>query len=264
MVEGDYKRLVQVVSNLLTNAAKYTPEGGNIVVRLQVHPAEVLVEVSDNGIGMAPEMLSHVFDLFAQAKRTSDRSQGGLGLGLALVKNLVESHGGSVLAGSEGIGRGSTFTVRLPRLSSKPVSTPHAGTVSGKRIDYPGSPLRVLIVDDNADAANVLQMLLSTTGHEVRIEYTAASAIERARQFAPQVCLLDIGLPDMDGKDLARRLRSMPETADAMLIAATGYGQEQDRKDTIAAGFDHHFVKPVDTAKLLALLKAFRPRRAAQ
>jgi signal transduction histidine kinase/ActR/RegA family two-component response regulator len=252
-VLGDRKRLIQVVVNMLNNAAKYTPEDGNISVRLQVLADDVALEISDNGIGIPPEMVSRVFDLFAQAERTSDRSQGGLGLGLALVKSLVAAHGGSVHAASEGAGKGSTFTVRLPRLASQPAAMADHGTMK-QHASNSIQPLRIMVVDDNADAANTLEMLLDATGHDVSVEYAAAKAIERARSTSPQVCLLDIGLPDMDGNDLARRLRTMPETAAAVLIAVTGYSQEQDRKKSIAAGFDYHFVKPVDTAKLLALL----------
>jgi signal transduction histidine kinase len=252
-VLGDRKRLVQVVANLLNNASKYTPEEGNIVVRLQVVADDVVLEVSDNGIGIAPEMVSRVFDLFAQAERTPDRSQGGLGLGLALVKNLVASHGGNVHARSDGLGKGSTFMVRLPRVTS-PSATDDNRTAKRAASDSV-QPLRIMVVDDNADAADTLEMLLHATGHDVAVEYAATSAIERARRTLPQVCLLDVGLPDMDGNELARRLRAMPETASAILIAVTGYGQEQDRKKSIGAGFDYHFIKPVDTAKLLSLLE---------
>lgn len=257
IVVGDYKRLVQVIANLLTNASKYTPEGGNIVVRLQVGADEVALDISDNGVGMAPDLVSRVFDLFTQAKRTSDRSQGGLGLGLALVKNLVESHGGSVHAQSQGQGKGSTFSVRLPRRVSNAAATPDLHALN-ERDSGAVQSLRIMVVDDNADAAGTLAMLLMAKGHSVCIEHTARGAIEQARRSLPQVCLLDIGLPDMDGRQLAQRLRHMPETATALLIAVTGYGQEQDRRDALAAGFDHHLVKPVDATKLTALLGDFR------
>lgn len=252
-VLGDHKRLVQVVVNLLNNAAKYTPEGGNITVQLRVSADEVVLAVSDNGIGMAPELLSQVFDLFAQAERSPDRSQGGLGLGLALVKNLVELQGGSVGAESGGPGKGSTFTVHLPRLVSEPAVAPGSGSVWDQPSN-PVQPLRVLVVDDNADAANTLNMFLDASGHEVFTEYTAARAIERAQETTPHVCLLDIGLPEMDGYELARRLRTMPGMARTVLIAVTGYGQEQDKKKSTEAGFDYHLVKPVNTARLLTLL----------
>lgn len=254
-VVGDRKRLVQVIANILGNASKYTQEGGNIVVRLQIHPDEIMLDVSDNGIGMAPDMVSRVFELFAQAERTPDRSQGGLGLGLALVKNLVLSHGGNVGAYSNGPGKGSTFTVRLPRM---PLQSEAANTreATQQLARHAAQPLRIMVVDDNKDAANTLEMFLGATGHIVSVEYVAANAIERARATLPHVCLLDLGLPDMDGHELARRLRAMPETCTAVLIAVTGYSQERDREKSIASGFDHHFVKPLDTAKLARLLSS--------
>ncbi len=252
-VVGDRKRLVQVVANMLTNAAKYTPEGGNIDVRLRVLPDEVVLDISDNGIGMAPELVTRVFDLFAQAERTPDRSQGGLGLGLALCKSLVESHGGNVHAESDGPGKGSTFTARLPRLASGPIAA-HDSSAAHEHPPDTVESLRVMVVDDNVDAVSTLKILLGAAGHEVFTEHTASQAIERARCISPQVFLLDIGLPDMDGNELVRRLRAMPETAGAVLIAVTGYGQEQDKQNSIAAGFDHYLVKPIDIAKLLTLL----------
>lgn len=254
-VQGDRKRLIQIVANIVGNASKYTPEEGNIAVRLQAHADEVVLIISDNGIGMEPELAARVFELFAQAERTPDRSQGGLGLGLALVKNLVASHGGSVHAHSKGLGEGSTFTVRLPRLVTQIYASAAAGQAMAQR---PGAeqrqPLRILVVDDNIDAANMLEMFLDTGGHAVSVEYLACAAIERARSISPQVCFLDIGLPDMDGYELARQLRSMPETAQAVLIALTGYTQGQDKEKSLAAGFDHHFVKPVDAAQLVNVL----------
>jgi signal transduction histidine kinase len=251
-VMGDQKRLVQVIANLLNNSAKYTPEGGNIVLSVELRQRQVVLSVADDGIGMEPELVSRVFDLFAQAERTSDRSQGGLGLGLALVKSLIGLHGGSVQAYSKGAGAGSTFTVRLPRLTHRP-----AQSESGSELELTPAPtaaLRMMVVDDNVDAAHTLAMFLEAEGHDVVIEYEAENALARARVAAPSVCLLDIGLPDIDGNELARRLRSMPETAKAVLIAVTGYGQEHDRKNAFAAGFDYHFVKPVDTSKLASLL----------
>jgi signal transduction histidine kinase/ActR/RegA family two-component response regulator len=254
LVLGDRKRLIQVVTNVLNNASKYTPEQGDIVVRLEVQADDVVLEISDNGIGIAPEMVDQVFELFAQAKRTSDRSQGGLGLGLALAKSLVASHGGSIHAASKGIGKGSVFTLRLPRLNRKPAGTMEMKTIA-QEAPVSAKPLRIMVVDDNIDAANTLEMLLDANGHDVSVEYTADSAIERARRISPQVCLLDIGLPDMDGNELARRLRSLPETATAVLIAVTGYNQDQDRKKSVEAGFDHYFIKPLDPAKLSTLLQ---------
>jgi signal transduction histidine kinase len=251
-VTGDQKRLVQVVANLLNNSAKYTPEGGNIELSVELQDSWVVLVVADNGIGMDPELVSRVFDLFAQAERTSDRSQGGLGLGLALVRSLVGLHGGSVQAYSEGLGEGSRFTVRLPRLAERPASAGDENESSP--MPASGAGLRLMVVDDNVDAAHTLAMFLEAEGHDVVVEYQADNALARARDRAPNVCLLDIGLPDVDGNELARRLRSMPQTAEAVLIAVTGYGQEQDKKNAFAAGFDYHFVKPVDTSRLASLL----------
>ena len=260
-VLGDKKRLVQVIANLLNNAAKYTPDSGGIVLRLEVRPQEIVLTVVDNGIGMEPDLVLRVFDLFAQAERTSDRSQGGLGLGLALVKSLVVLHGGSVQAHSKGLGQGSTFTVRLPRLVAMPVLIAQDREDGQSRPAY-AKALRVMIVDDNVDAARTLQMFLHASGHDVFVEYKAADAFKRARIDMPGVCLLDIGLPDMDGNELARRLRMIPEMAGTVLIAVTGYGQEQDREKSFEAGFDYHFVKPIDTAKLAALLAEIGARQA--
>ncbi|TCS39359.1 signal transduction histidine kinase [Paucimonas lemoignei] len=252
IVRGDMKRLVQVFANLLGNAVKYTPEGGLIHLRLKLNKEQVLVTVEDNGIGMSPEFVPHVFDLFAQAERTSDRSAGGLGLGLALVKSLVEQHEGEVSCVSGGVGKGSQFTVCLPRQSGhenqlERRSMPREQVAAGKA-------LKILVVDDNIDAAQSLSLLLSSSGHQVLTEHQAWPALEAARTEKPDVCILDIGLPDMDGTELARQLRAFPETAKTFLIALTGYGQPQDREDALKAGFNHHITKPVNFANLLSLL----------
>jgi PAS domain S-box-containing protein len=252
MVRGDKKRLVQVLANLLNNAAKYTPEGGNIALKVEVHAAHVVIEVEDSGIGMAPGLVARAFDLFAQAERTSDRSSGGLGLGLALVRSLSELHHGTVSCESPGPGKGSTFTVCLPRLVQESNQAGHQQADSHAQQET-GS-LRIMVVDDNVDAASMLAMLLEASGHQVTVEHGSRRALERARQESPQVCLLDIGLPEIDGIELARRLRAQSETAHALLIAVTGYGQEQDREQTLAAGFDHHLVKPIDTNALTAII----------
>lgn len=250
---ADKKRLVQVVANILNNAAKYTTEGGHLTLCTAVNDSQVLIEVIDDGIGMTTEMTQHAFDLFAQAVRTSDRSSGGLGLGLALVKSMVELHGGTVTCKSAGLGKGSTFTICLPLLLEKTYSSsellPETGLQSG-----PATLLRVLVVDDNADAAEMLKLLLEAMGHEVLVEHGPYNALERARLDKPHVCLLDIGLPDIDGNELARRLRGQRENHDVTLIAITGYGQEGDRVNTLSAGFKYHLVKPVDTTKLVAIL----------
>jgi signal transduction histidine kinase/ActR/RegA family two-component response regulator len=257
-VSGDHKRLVQVVANLLGNATKYTPEGGRINLRLVADGAQFLLTVSDDGIGMDAQLVKRVFDLFTQAERTPDRSQGGLGLGLALAKSLVELHGGSVDAHSDGLGHGSTFSVRLPRHSQDLNAAPaHGGTdQAARRFGHSATPLRIMVVDDNIDAVHTLQLFLKAAGHNVEIAYSGADALALASVFKPDACLLDIGLPDFDGNELARRLRLLPETATATLVAMTGYGRQQDRDIASAAGFDHYLVKPVSTAQLSEVLAA--------
>lgn len=258
-VLGDAKRLVQVVANLLNNAAKYTPEGGHVALTMAVRDERVRLAVADDGIGMAPGLVHQVFELFAQAERGSDRSQGGLGIGLALVKSLVELHHGSVSAHSAGLGLGSEFSVCLP-LAAKADEAPAESPSMPARAGPDG--LRLLLVEDNEDAADVLAMFLEAAGHRVAVEHDSISALIRGRQEKPDVCLLDIGLPDIDGCELARRLRAQPELADTVLIALTGYGREQDRSRAIAAGFAHYFVKPVDTSVLGALLDQLRLQRS--
>jgi len=255
-VEGDKARLVQVVANVLGNATKYTPEGRAIDLRAEVRAMDesgmLVLSVRDEGIGMERELTTRVFDLFAQAERSPDRSQGGLGLGLALVRNLVELQGGAVGCSSPGLGKGSTFVISLPLLQG---ALPDAGPVAAASAAAgPADTLKVLVVDDNVDAAETLGLLLAAQGHEVVVEHGALRALERARSLGPDVCLLDIGLPEIDGRELARRLRAQPETAHAVLVAVTGYGQQQDREDAFAAGFQHHLVKPVDFDALARLL----------
>ena len=250
-VKGDLKRLIQIIANLLNNAAKYTPDGGHIVLALEVSEDAVSLSVTDNGIGMTKKVIGNVFELFTQAERTPDRSQGGLGIGLALVKSLVELHGGTVEAQSEGTGAGSRFSVQLPRIYAAAAATAR---------DAQGDALpvlkrrRLLVVDDNTDAAEMLGTYLEYAGYETFIEHDAAGALARAGAQLPDICLLDIGLPDMDGIELARRLKNRPDTAKSMLIAITGYGQDLDRQKTLEAGFSHHFVKPVDMTRLLEVL----------
>jgi PAS domain S-box-containing protein len=256
-VLGDRKRLVQVVANLLNNSAKFTPEGGNIQLRTEVRDGHVVLHVSDDGIGMEPETAARVFELFAQAERTPDRSSGGLGLGLALVKSLVELQGGSVTCSSQGLGQGSTFTVSLPLSSEGGEHAQGAGRSPGQAA---AGGLRVTVVDDNVDAATMLALLLDASGHRTTVEHGSVQALERSRHDPADVYLLDIGLPEMDGNELARRLRAQPETARSVLIAVTGYGQEHDRQRALQAGFAHHLVKPVDPDKLNALLAQVRPR----
>jgi len=249
-VLGDRTRLIQVLSNILNNAAKYTPSGGQIGLSARVEGSDVRIAVRDNGQGIEPPVLPYIFDLFTQAERTSDRSQGGLGLGLALVKSLVLLHGGRVDALSDGLGEGSEFVVYLPLLE-------HVEDVTSAQpaVPAPGaSGLRVLVVDDNVDAAEMLSTLLEMNGYAVTVEFDGASALATASRERPDVALLDIGLPDMDGLELARRLRAQPETAGAVLVALTGYGQVEDQQQAHQAGFNHHMVKPADLDKLLTLL----------
>lgn len=255
MVQGDKKRLVQVLANILNNAAKYTAEGGHLALRTSVQDQEVLIEVTDDGIGMTPETAKYAFDLFAQAERSSDRSSGGLGLGLALVKSLVELHGGSVTCKSSGLGQGSTFSICLPRLAVQRQLASRPAGVS-VALATPAASLKILLVDDNVDAAEMLKLLLESMGHDVLVEHGPLRALEQARLYKPQVCLVDIGLPEIDGNEVARRLRAQPENTDAVLVAVTGYGQESDRASTLAAGFGHHLVKPVDTTALTSILSA--------
>ena len=256
LVFGEEMRLVQVVVNLLNNAAKYTPEAGAISVTLDSGAGAVQLDVSDTGIGMTPEMAARAFELFAQAERGSDRAQGGLGLGLALVKSLVELHGGRAACRSAGPGQGSTFSLSLPKLDARGEDAPAAPVDDA--IVAQARKLRILVVDDNVDAAATLAMLLELMGHEVMVEHDPYRALERAGAEAAQVYLLDIGLPGIDGNELSRRLRARPANGRATLIALTGYGQEPDREKTAAAGFDHHLVKPVDSAALAALLARVR------
>ncbi len=258
LVLGDMKRLVQVIANVLHNAAKYTQEGGAIVLETTLHDGHVRITIADNGIGMVPELVSRVFELFAQAERSSDRSLGGLGLGLALVNSLVGLHGGDVTCESAGLGHGSTFTVRLPRLVVQESGAAPRASGAGA-LQARGRGLRIMVVDDNVDAAEMLAMLLGQSGHQVWVEHTAQAALERVRHDRPDVCLLDIGLPDASGYELAQQLRAIDATAGALLVAVTGYGQEKDRAQSLAAGFDHHLVKPVDIAALASIMAATSP-----
>jgi signal transduction histidine kinase len=250
-LEVDPTRLAQVLANLLNNSAKYTPEGGRIQVAADREGARLVVRVTDSGVGMPVDMLPQVFEMFTQVGRSIDRSQGGLGIGLTLVRRLVEMHGGSVEAHSDGPGTGSTFTVRLP-LAPRAPSRPSQGT-SPASIGAARS--RILVVDDNVDAAATLATMLTFDGHEIALAHTGPEALEIAGPFRPDVVLLDIGLPGMNGYEVARRL-ARPEGP--VLIAITGWGGEEDRKQAHAAGFHHHLVKPVDPDELSALLADVR------
>jgi len=248
-VRGDAARLVQCVSNLLSNAAKYTPRGGEISVRSYADADDVGVEVTDNGIGISADLLPRVFDLFVQSERSLERAEGGLGIGLAVVKRLIEMHDGEVIARSAGLGRGSTFTIRLPRINAPAAEAPTETPLQGE-------PRRLLIVDDNVDAADSLALLLTAQGHEVAVAYRPSEALARAEALRPEVALLDIGLPEMDGYELARRLRAMPQLQGMRLYALTGYGQAEDQLRSRAAGFDGHLIKPVDLQALERALAA--------
>jgi signal transduction histidine kinase len=249
LLEGDPVRLEQVFTNLFTNAVKYTPAGGRVEVSVEEADGEAIVRFKDSGVGISPEMLPRVFDLFAQADRTLDRSQGGLGIGLTLVRNLVELHGGSVSAFSEGLGRGSEFVVRLPRTAASVAA-------KGKRRDDgggEGAVYRVLVVEDNADTRELLSTMLEHLGHDVRSARDGIAALDAARVFQPQVLLIDIGLPRIDGYEVARRARELLGRS-AILVALTGYGQPEDKRRALDAGFDVHFTKPIDAKKLKRLL----------
>ncbi len=251
-VLGDPKRLIQVLANLLDNAAKYTPEGGHIHVSAEVDKGAAHIRVSDNGAGIEPPLQLHIFELFAQGERRPDRSQGGLGIGLALVKSLVAMHDGQITCHSDGAGKGAEFTLVLPIIHTDP-SQP-SQTTPGKSSIIDIQKLRILVVDDNVDAADMLAAFLMEIGHDVFVEHDAKRGLERACIERPHACVLDIGLPGMDGYELARRLRVQQETAHSILVALTGYAQEQDREQAAQAGFDHHFAKPLDLSLLVAIL----------
>ena len=254
-VLGDEKRLVQVLTNLLNNAVKYTPEGGNIDLAIEADGPRIILRVKDDGIGMAPELQPQVFELFTQAERSAQRAQGGLGIGLALVKSLVELHGGEVGCVSAGRDKGSEFTVMLPRLLA---SQAGASELPLGGLPHVENPLNILVVDDNTDAAIMLAMYLTAVGHEARVEHTPSAALAAAAASLPDVCILDIGLPEMDGYELAVRLKSQDTRSRTTYVAVTGYGQVHDRQRSIDAGFAYHLVKPVDTTKLALLLSTIK------
>jgi signal transduction histidine kinase/integral membrane sensor domain MASE1/ActR/RegA family two-component response regulator len=251
-LNGDVVRLAQVVSNLLNNAAKYTEKGGKIWLTCARDKDEAVVRVRDTGIGIAPEMMSRIFDLFVQARRAHDRAQGGMGIGLTLVRSLVEMHGGSAEAHSDGPGKGSEFVVKFPILNKSGKDDDQAESVEASPAQQPRR--RVLVVDDNVDVAESLAILLRLQGHDVRVAYDAHSALEQATTHPPDLAFLDLGMPEMDGCELARRFRASPVLEDVVLVALTGWGQEEDRRRTKQAGFDHHLVKPVEAGALTLLL----------
>jgi signal transduction histidine kinase/DNA-binding response OmpR family regulator len=260
-VDGDPTRLAQVIGNLLNNASKYTPEGGRIDVSAQSLTDRLRLTVRDSGLGIPQHMLGRIFEPFTQVEEVRDRAQGGLGIGLALVRRLVDMHGGHVEAASEGSGRGSAFTLELP-LHAGPASA-RADDTAPEVVAPQGSPLRVLIADDNDDAASMLTLLLEFAGHEVSVAHDGQEAIELARTFRPDVAFLDIGMPRVNGFDAARRIRADSGDHRVVLIALTGWGQPEDRRRTMEAGFDEHRVKPVDCDDLLRMLSRVSAESAA-
>jgi CheY-like chemotaxis protein/nitrogen-specific signal transduction histidine kinase len=252
-IEADPLRISQVIANLLTNAAKYTNPGGILRLSVSVHEATLTLTVSDNGMGIDPQALPRVFDMFVQVKGPLDRQEGGLGIGLAVSKKLVELHGGTVEARSEGLNRGSEFIVRIPCVvvaAEAPPSDSAAGALAMKR-----ARLRVLVADDNRDAADSLAMLLQLDGHEVSVAHDGLKALELIKQSRPHVALLDIGMPGLNGYQVAEQARSNAGSSQIMLIALTGWGQAQDLQRANAAGFDHHLVKPAEPNAVRALLQ---------
>jgi signal transduction histidine kinase len=256
-VDGDSVRLTQVVGNLLNNAAKFTPPGGHIALAACLEGTQAVIRVTDNGIGISEEQADTIFDLFAQAGHAPDRVQDGLGIGLSLVRTLVNLHGGTVTVRSEGSGHGSTFEVRLPTLAGTPEAD---GTDCAAPAAAPARPTdayRILVVDDNIDSAEIVSALLQFAGHEVHMAHDGAGAIEAALRLKPDVVFLDIGLPDMSGVDVAAAMRGHPELAKTVLIALTGYGQDKDRMGAMAAGFNHHLTKPVNMETLNDTVRTF-------
>ncbi|HEX5718385.1 MAG TPA: ATP-binding protein, partial [Thermoanaerobaculia bacterium] len=252
-IEADVVRLGQVLSNLLNNAAKYTERAGHIWLTAAREGDEVVLRVRDTGVGIAPDLLPRVFDLFMQADRSLDRSRGGLGIGLTLARRLVELHGGSVAAHSAGHGLGSELVVRLPILPPADAEAERHRNADA-RPARASAPCRILVVDDNVDSADSLALLLRLRGHEVEAVYDGHTALERAVSSQSDVIVLDIGLPGLDGYQVASELRKLPQTAKALLVALTGYGQEEDQRRAREAGFDHHLTKPVAPQVLYDLL----------
>jgi CheY-like chemotaxis protein len=248
-VEGDFERLCQVLVNLLDNAARYTEEGGEITLSAAREDDAVVITVKDNGNGIAPEMLPVIFDLFMRARRSAGEPQGGLGIGLSLVRNVVELHGGSVEAKSGGATQGAEFTVRLPLPDQQARAEHPVKTQAGRE-----TPRRIVVIDDNVDAAESLAMLLRLKGHEVHVAYDGPEGVDLTKKTSPDCVLVDIGLPGIDGYEVAKRLRAY-DSDGMLLVALTGYGQAEDRLKSEQAGFDHHLVKPVSQSVLEDLLR---------
>lgn len=249
-LHADAARLEQVVANRLANAAKYTEEDGHVWLTVQQEADECVMRVRDTGVGITPALLPCIFDLFTQAERSLDRSQGGLGIGLALVQQLTKLHGGKVEASSV-LGQGSEFVVRLPMAPTDASRPPSPITETGQPTTR---SLRVLVVDDNVDTVSSFSMLLKALGHDVRSAYDGSTAVQAALDYRPDVVFLDIGLPGLNGYEVANRIRQHPVLKNVVLVASTGYGQDSDRQISLEAGFDHHLVKPARLAEILQIL----------
>jgi len=248
-VNADRTRLAQVFANLLNNSAKYSEPGQPISVSFGRDGNDAVVRVRDMGIGIHPEMLPRVFEMFRQADRTGGRARGGLGIGLSLVKRIVEMHHGTVTATSEGLGQGSEFVIRLPAIDA-----PHPAVETAIPVSDDSRRRRILVVDDNEDAAESLAALLSINGHDTRLAYDGPDALREAERFRPDVVFLDIGMPTLDGHETAKLIRRQPWGRDMVLIALTGWGQSEDRRRSKDAGFNHHLVKPADPVMVTTLL----------
>jgi len=257
-LSGDATRLAQVLSNLLINAAKYTPPHGHIALAVEVDGQEAVISVRDSGIGIAPESLPEIFEKFAQVRSTQDRANGGLGIGLALSKGLVHMHGGTISASSAGVGAGAEFLIRLP-ITVAPAPTHE---VPNTATSVPVGGLKVLVADDNEDAVETAAMVLSLNGNDVQLASDGLEAVQAADRYRPDVVLLDLGMPKLNGFEACRRIRSEPWGKDMLVVAVTGWGQEEDRRRTAEAGFDAHFTKPVDFASVMALIGQRRALRA--
>jgi CheY-like chemotaxis protein len=253
VVRGDVQRLTQLLANVLNNAARYTPRGGDIVVSARSEPGWSIVQVRDTGRGIDPGMLERIFHMFVQERPALERVGGGLGIGLALARRIAEAHGGSLAAHSEGENKGAEFTLRIPLLEGAPTSAQPA-QATAEDLAKPMVAKRILVVDDNVDAATTLQLLLKSLGHEVCAVYDGLQAIRMAVEFRPEVVLLDIGMPGLDGYEVARRLRALKRERPLRIVAITGWGQEADRTRSREAGFDLHLVKPVDPNTLTSVL----------
>jgi CheY-like chemotaxis protein len=252
LLNGDAARLTQAIGNLLNNSCKFTDEGGRIELSVERESDAAVIRVRDTGIGMSPDQIPYIFDMFVQADTSLERTGSGLGIGLKLVKNLVEMHGGTVEATSAGLGKGSEFVVRLPAINDFQ-ELPHSAEVTpASKASAPGR--RILVVDDNLDSAESMSLLLEISGHDVRTVYDGVAAVETASSFLPEIVLLDIGLPKLNGYEAARKIRSEDWGKNMYLMALTGWGQDKDRERSKEAGFDCHLVKPIDPVELMKRL----------